>query len=50
ATHWMAVMKPTAKRLCLKRCKSRTFRMGIESPMETCIKNRIQLVSTAFHR
>ncbi|KAL0411243.1 UNVERIFIED_CONTAM: hypothetical protein Slati_3714000 [Sesamum latifolium] len=36
--------------LGLKRSKSRTSRMGIESPVETCTKSRIHWMSVAFHR
>ncbi|KAL0394333.1 UNVERIFIED_CONTAM: hypothetical protein Slati_4399500 [Sesamum latifolium] len=36
--------------LGLKRSKSRTSRMGIESPVETCTKSRIHWMSAAFHR
>ncbi|KAL0293322.1 UNVERIFIED_CONTAM: hypothetical protein Sradi_6944300 [Sesamum radiatum] len=36
--------------LGLKRSKSRTSRMGIESPVETCTKSRIHLMSAVFHR
>ncbi|KAL0430624.1 UNVERIFIED_CONTAM: Retrovirus-related Pol polyprotein from transposon TNT 1-94 [Sesamum radiatum] len=36
--------------LGLKRFKSRTLRMGIESPVETCTKSRIHWMSAAFHR
>ncbi|KAL0386068.1 UNVERIFIED_CONTAM: hypothetical protein Sradi_3001100 [Sesamum radiatum] len=33
-----------------KCSKSRTSRMGIESPVETCTKSRIHWMSAAFHR
>ncbi|KAL0411055.1 UNVERIFIED_CONTAM: hypothetical protein Slati_3695200 [Sesamum latifolium] len=36
--------------LGLKRSKSRTSRMGIESPVETCTKSRIHWMSASFHR
>ncbi|KAL0448602.1 UNVERIFIED_CONTAM: hypothetical protein Slati_1416600 [Sesamum latifolium] len=36
--------------LGLKCSKSRTSRMGIESPVETCTKSRIHWMSAAFHR
>ncbi|KAL0448605.1 UNVERIFIED_CONTAM: Retrovirus-related Pol polyprotein from transposon RE2 [Sesamum latifolium] len=36
--------------LGLKRSKSRTSRMGIESPVETCTKSRIHWMSAIFHR
>ncbi|KAL0367082.1 UNVERIFIED_CONTAM: hypothetical protein Sradi_3598300 [Sesamum radiatum] len=37
-------------RLGLERSKSRTSRMGIESPIEICTKSRIHWMSAAFHR
>ncbi|KAL0286342.1 UNVERIFIED_CONTAM: hypothetical protein Sradi_7150900 [Sesamum radiatum] len=36
--------------LGLKCSKSRTSRMGIESPVETCTKSRIHWMSAVFHR
>ncbi|KAL0406192.1 UNVERIFIED_CONTAM: hypothetical protein Slati_3933100 [Sesamum latifolium] len=36
--------------LGLERFKSRTSRMGIESPVETCIKSRIHWMGVVFHR
>ncbi|KAL0451336.1 UNVERIFIED_CONTAM: hypothetical protein Slati_1111700 [Sesamum latifolium] len=36
--------------LDLECSKSRTSRMGIESPVETCTKSRIHWMSVAFHR
>ncbi|KAL0386252.1 UNVERIFIED_CONTAM: hypothetical protein Sradi_3019500 [Sesamum radiatum] len=36
--------------LGLEHSKSRTSRMGIESPVETCTKSRIHWMSAAFHR
>ncbi|KAL0367124.1 UNVERIFIED_CONTAM: hypothetical protein Sradi_3602500 [Sesamum radiatum] len=36
--------------LALERSKSRTSRMGIESPVETCTKSRIHWMSAVFHR
>ncbi|KAL0444728.1 UNVERIFIED_CONTAM: Retrovirus-related Pol polyprotein from transposon RE1 [Sesamum latifolium] len=37
-------------RLGLKRSKSRTSRMDIENPVETCTKSRIHWMSAAFHQ
>ncbi|KAL0411654.1 UNVERIFIED_CONTAM: Retrovirus-related Pol polyprotein from transposon RE1 [Sesamum latifolium] len=36
--------------LGLERSKSRTSRMGIESPVETCTKSRIHWMSAIFHQ
>ncbi|KAL0313550.1 UNVERIFIED_CONTAM: hypothetical protein Sradi_5754300 [Sesamum radiatum] len=36
--------------LGLECFKSRTSRMGIESPVETCTKSRIHWMSAVFHR
>ncbi|KAL0463156.1 UNVERIFIED_CONTAM: hypothetical protein Slati_0203200 [Sesamum latifolium] len=36
--------------LGLERSKSRTSRMGIESPVEICIKSRIHWMSDVFHQ